>query len=217
MHPARCAGGFFCRGADPGMAVGFPFGWLSWAVVVVWIAAGVVGHAQGTVVLRTGAGTALVSATEVISAQQMMPSVPLGFVFGFTTDEEAEPGTFQDSFTVTVEDGQARTWVLLTADANGVVWAPPAPGASPVDPASLQRMQAEFPALQPVLLRHWAFAVTFLPVSGFSAPVRVHFDLFDNNNLWASMAWFQEVRIPEPSIPSLLGILAVAWRLRQSR
>ncbi|MCX8090558.1 MAG: hypothetical protein N3I86_06410 [Verrucomicrobiae bacterium] len=171
--------------------------------------------AQGIIVLQTGGGLPLVSSSQMLEVPTGADGLPLQFEFGFATDEFVIPGAFLDSLTVTVQDAMARTLVLFSADAAGVIWAPPTPGALFVDPNSILRVPVPFPLLQAPQAHQWAFATTVpLPLE-LTGPIHVHFDLFDNLDSTHSLAWYRDVRIPEPRMNLLLLVgLSLLW-LRQ--
>jgi hypothetical protein len=174
--------------------------------------------AQGVVVLRTGGGTPLVTASESVLVPPGAGPVPLMFDFGFGTDETVAPGRILDSFTVTVQDAAGvHTLVLLTADAGGLVWAPFTPGAMFISPDAIVRTPVAFPSLEPVLVHQIAFAVTVPLPPAFSGLLHVHFDLFDNLDSTASLGWFRAVQVPEPASAALLitGSAFFIWLRRR--
>lgn len=168
--------------------------------------------AQGTlqpVTMRTGTG--LVLQTQSVSFKSgelgLTPVLPL--YFGFATQEQAQPGVFTDSFTISLQSSAGIIY-LLTADANGVQWAPATPGAWPISDASIQRSTTDFavPAegLSPVAAYKVSYAV---PTEWQTLPFQVDFDLFDNQNTTASLAYFSV--IPEPSAALLLCVATGLW------
>ncbi len=166
--------------------------------------------AQGTVtVLNTGKGQPLATQvrTVTIDAFQVQPEVR--FNFGFGTDETVTPGTFLDSFTVTIQDAsQVFTAVYLTADASGTVLAPPTPGTLPIDSATIESHAIVYSSLDPVFEFENAFqVVAAIPQQFVGGQINVYFDLFDNLDSKASQAWFSDpevMSVPEPQIWTLL-------------
>jgi hypothetical protein len=76
------------------------------------------------VVLTTGRGPALVSTNIVLGWDFTWSSVKLQLDFGFATQETNNPGTFLDSFSLSLQNGDhSGTALLLTADYWGVNWA----------------------------------------------------------------------------------------------
>jgi hypothetical protein len=119
-------------------------------LVLLWVWDAPRGWAQGTVVLRTGGGSPLVTFTELVSVPSNALPIALSFEFGFGTDETPSPGVFLDSFSVTVQDAaRLNTLVLLTADGSGIVWAPPTPGGVGIPPDAILRSSIPFPSLTP--------------------------------------------------------------------
>jgi hypothetical protein len=168
---------------------------------------------QGTVIFHnTGGGQSLVSEVRSLSIDPSLQQPSLVFNFGFATDEIPSPGTFLDSFTVTLEDvAQRISVVYLTADATGIAWAPPTPGAWSMDPASITHSLISYPSLQPVLTNRIAFQVTAPIPAQFTGSVNVYFDLFDNLDNQNSQAWFSGlslVGVPEPSVWALSLLMA---------
>src|SRR5215475_5976895 len=90
--------------------------------------------AQGTfapVVMHTGSGSALLTDTvSYLSTPGLPSSSLLQMHFGFATEEHAQPGVFPDSFTISLT-GPSGTVYLVTADVNGISWAPVTPGSLP--------------------------------------------------------------------------------------
>ncbi len=188
-------------------------------IPVGWLLASCLAMAQGIAVLNTGGGTPLVTSSQLLQIPASSVPVPLLFEFGFGTDETASPGAILDSFTVTVQDAaMLHTLVLLTADASGVVWAPPTPGAILIPPEAILRTSIPFPSLQPVLANQSAFVVMVPLPTVFTGTVTVHFDLFDNLNPSSSLGWYNRVNVPEPGTWVLLvagGLLV--WLGKKSR
>lgn len=172
-------------------------------------------------VLQTGSGVPLQTKQEVLSlAGVTAPAVR--FDFGFATDEVPTPGVLLDSFTVSLQGGNSnQTAVVVTADASGVLWAPPAPGAVPLADSVIQRLAITPPSLQPIDSRGVAFAVQVPVPSQFTGTgFEVDFDLFDNLNATMSLGWYtppQVVSAPEASSWSLLsgGLLVLAANRRR--
>ena len=173
---------------------------------------------QGTIVFHnTGGGQPIVSEVRSIFIDPTSSQPRLVFDFGFATDETPTPGTFLDSFTVTIQNmAQSLSAVYLTADATGVAWAPVTPGALFVDPASISANPIAYPNLQPVLGNRLAFEVTApVPQQFVGQSVNVFFDLFDNLDPNNSQAWFSSLglaSVPEPQTWTLFPTgLALLW------
>ncbi len=178
---------------------------------------------QGTIsVLHTGGGGPLVTSSQPL----FLPSnfSELEFAFGFATDEQIEPGQFLDSFTVTLQaDGDASATVIyFTADLSGVTWAPFSPGTLFISPESIERTVITFPDLSPftptpVPIGHrLAYDITVPVPEGLRGqPVTLYFDLFDNQNLHASLGWVEAV--PEPSTIWLAVIAGISWLVLHRR
>lgn len=126
----------------------------------------------------------------------------LEFEFGFSTDE-AVTNTFVDSFSATMQTGDAAaTVVYLTADASGVQWAPPTPGTISVDSGTIIRQEVPFPSLEPVHAQSWSYRVVAPIPSAFQGQtVNFYFDFYNNLDGIHSLAWFSPVTVtavPEP-------------------
>lgn len=177
--------------------------------------------AQGTVVFHnTGNGQSLVSEVQSILVESGLQQPRLVFDFGFATDETPAPGSFLDSFTVTLQDSaKSFSAVYLTADATGVAWAPPTPGALLVDPASITARPIAYPNLPPGLASQTAFEVSApIPPQFLGNSVNLYFDLFDNLDSRISQGWFSGVNVVAVPEPQALALLLVGglllWRRR---
>jgi hypothetical protein len=173
---------------------------------------------QGTIVFHnTGGGPVLVSESRSIILDAGLQQPRLVFDFGFATDETSSPGSFLDSFTVTIQSSdQSFSAVYLTADANGIAWAPQTPGGLTIDPGSIFASSIGYPTLQPVLGSQTALEVSApIPVQFLGGPVNVYFDLFDNQDVKISQGWFSNLgvaSVPEPQVWTLmLGAGALFW------
>jgi hypothetical protein len=181
-----------------------------------------IASAQGTLtVLNTGGGQPLVSEVRGLFVDAGSVQPRLLFNFGFATGENPATETFLDSFSVTIQDSnQVVTAVYLTADASGMILAPPSPGAIVIDPATIDTNALAYPSLNPILLNRRAFVVSALiPAQFIGSQINVYFDLFDNLNSIASQGWFSNLRVgavPEPQAGLLLLLAgAAAWSLRR--
>ena len=155
-------------------------------------------------VFRTGTNEPLLTLSLPFSAPPTNSPSLLRFEIGFATAEPDAPDTFFDSFSVTLQNGNpSATALLLTADRTGVQWAPSNPGGLTLNPADVQHADAPFPNLNPALALKFAFSVTFaLPALLTGSPLTLFFDLFDNLNTSASLAYVQGVRI-ESAVPGV--------------
>lgn len=187
---------------------GHAFGWL--AISAAFLFGPQSGQAQGTIIFHnTGGGQPLVTEVRSIFIDAGLQQPHLVFDFGFATDETSAPGSFLDSFTVTIQDSaQHFSAVYLTADATGVSWAPQTPGALLIDPVSISSNPLTYPNLQPVLANRSAFEVT-APIPGqfLGGSVNIFFDLFDNLDSTTSQGWFNNLSVtsvPEPQVWALL-------------
>jgi hypothetical protein len=140
---------------------------------------------------------------------------PLQFEFGFATDETPGPGNIFDSFTLTLQDNALNhTVVLLTADANGIVWAPPTPGTLFLDPNSITRSAISFPSLQPILAARSAFQVSVpMPAQFNGLTAKIFVDLFDNLDAVASQGYFRVTAVPEPTVWMIVFVGGLLWLL----
>lgn len=173
--------------------------------------------APGLTVLRTGLGPTLQTSVQPLFVPDNVLGLELQFEFGFGTDELLTPGEISDSFTVTLQDASAaNTVVLLTADAGGVIWAPPTPGGLVLAPESIARVPVSFPSLDPILARQTAYAVAVPIPPVFTGTVSLYFDLFDNLNATRSLGWHSAVAlVPEPRVCTALCVGLVAAFLQR--
>jgi hypothetical protein len=192
-------------------------------VVFCWLAsAGSLWAASSPIVLNTGGGQPLQTESRQLSLDPLLIQPSLVFNFGFATDEAFAPGTFLDSFTVTIQTTDSQfTAVYLTTDASGTVLAPATPGALAIAPTTVSLGSIAYPPLSPLLSRQSAYAVSALiPSQFFGSSFNVYFDLFDNGDAVVSQGWFSDLRIadiPEPQAWSLLLAAIGLWRFARSR
>jgi len=178
-----------------------------WAAIQVSAAQSGITIEGPLTVFRTGTNEPLLSLA--LPFGSMPTNSFLHFDFGFSTDELDLPDTFFDSFSATLQrNDQSATALLLTADRTGVQWAPSTPGGLSIDPSDVQRSVTIFPNLNPALPLMFSYAVTFaLPLALTGGPLTLFFDLFDNLNQFASLAYVSGVRIetgvaPRPRLHS---------------
>lgn len=166
-------------------------------------------------VMRTGAGVPLQTQSVPFNSGEISMSPVLPLYFGFATLETPRPGLFADSFTVSVQSSAGIVY-LLTADVNGVQWAPLVPGALVISEASIQRASTEFAVPTEGLTPVAAYQVNYaLPAAWETLPLTVNFDLFENQNTESSLAYFTV--IPEPSPTLLVGLAVALWSTRTCR
>lgn len=135
----------------------------------------------------------------------------LDFIFGFSTDEPAAPSTFYDSFSVTLQNSnQTATTFVLTADRSGVDWAPASPGGLTIAPGDLRYVAQPFPAQAPQLNLSYAYAVSFLLPPELTGIVTLFFDLFNNLNQFASLAFVSGVHLGRVVPPASLVLQSSA-------
>lgn len=163
----------------------------------------------GLTVLQTGSGQPLTSEQQVLQLG-VVGAQEISFDCGFASAETPAPGTFLDSFTVTIQDMLSDSAVVATFDASGVVWAPSTPGDVTLLDNQIQRQAIIPPSLAPILGQGVAYSVQLAVPTAFSgSAVTVYFDLFDNLNQTQSLGWFNNVELittPEPSAGSLLAL-----------
>jgi len=182
----------------------------------------VVGAAQGQgtfapVIMRTGSGQVLLTTTVPYTNPAGQPgSGVLAFNFGFATQEQVQAGQFPDSFTISIT-GPGGTAYLVTADVNGIVWAPLVPGSLTVTESAIQRQVVPFGVPSEGLTAVASYQVGYpLPTSWLSSPLTLNFDLFDNLNPQRSLAYFDLMPVPEPSSVTILLAGLVLWRLAKT-
>ena len=171
------------------------------------------GDTNSPILLSTGSGEPLLSLEYHLNLPDVALSPRLTFEFGLATDEWIEPGQFLDSFSITLEgNGNSKTALLLTADAYGVQWAPANPGGIAVDSGAITRQPTAFPDLAPALAYRYAFSVLWLIPQVLAGQLAtLYFDLFDNQNDRASLAFARAIRVVTSAPPQL-----PPWPLLQS-
>ena len=181
-----------------------------WTLLLIWIATSQAAYPQNNIVSHnTGSGQTLISEIRSFFVGTGVQQPLLSFDLGFATDEQPTPGTFLDSFTVSIQDNAQRfSAVYLTIDGSGAQWAPPSPGALTLDSASIARIPIAYPDLQPSLPQQTAFEVTApIPSEFEGSTVNVFFEFFDHQDSTPSQVWFSDVRVvsvPEPQTWALL-------------
>lgn len=201
----------------------FRHGFFFFAGVCAFLFAAISSQAQGTfsfVVLQTGGDSSLVSNQQVVpfdgSAGQQ-----LTFNFGFFTAESSTPGTFLDSFTVTLQDASSDTAVLSVIDASGTIWAPPSAGGIVLSDSDITRMAIMPPGGSPILGQGVGYSVTVaIPQQMVGPQLTLYFDLYDNQDSNMSTGWFSPPNIfpiPEPGVASLFALALLGVIIRRKR
>lgn len=180
-------------------------------------------RAQGVVdplvVLRTGTGGPLITASQSFFVPASANPQTLQIAVGFSTDEIVAPDTFFDSVTLTLEDELASlAAIFFTIDISGTYWAP-TPGGVFIDPDAIVRSAIPFPTLTPVHASQVAYSLTLpVPASMTGKQLNLFLDLFNNQDAAGSLAWMSPVTIvPEPAsfAMALLGAGWLVWRRRK--
>lgn len=202
-------------------------GWCRRAVtclaIVGAIASPLAVHSQGTfdsLQVLTADGSAALHSHSINLSLPPGVAAPLEFKFGFETDEAFGPGQFFDSFTLTLRTiDDLFTLILVTADASGVLFAPPTPGTEPIADSALIRHPIPSPSLTPNLAQQHAFAVSaVLPEVLRGQQVTLYLDLFDNNNGVISHGWLADITVvPEPTLWPLVSLAGMVLFLNRSR
>ncbi len=151
--------------------------------------------------LQTGSGSPLVTLMVPFTAVPANSPV-LSLDFGFATAEPDAADALFDAFSLTVGNTEGTlSAVLFTADRTGVEWAPATSGGVLV--TNLSHAPTNFLASAPTgLITRFAFAVNFaLPAALAAGPVKLFFDLVDNLNQAASLAYFTAVQLKGESAP----------------
>lgn len=170
------------------------FAW-AWSIL---LAGATAAQAQSEpTVLRTGSGQPLLTHSLDLLLPGIEREPTLLFEFGFATDEINLPEAFFDSFSVTLQPTDAaKTALLLTMDTTGLVRAPYNPGGLVLTETAIDLQSVGFPDLSPTLALQAAFTVSFnLPGDLAGEAATVYFDLFDNQNPLASLAYVRNVHI----------------------
>ena len=152
---------------------------------------------DGYTVFRTGGEDPLLTLELSLAVPAWDRAPRLVFDFGFSTAEPEEPGTFFDSFSVTLQNAQrSATALLLTADRYGVGWAPVTTAGLAVSLEDLVWEEEVFPDLAPAYEFRSAYAVSYtLPEVLAGGVADLYFDLFDNLNGFGSLAYVRNVRV----------------------
>lgn len=180
-------------------------------------------RAQGNfgpvVVLRTGGSEPILSSTQFVGNFSATGPALLQFAFGFSTDEEQEPGVFLDSITLTLSEQNGPLSVIYnTTDRTGAYWAPA--GGISISGDSITRETIGFPILEPSHAHQYAYLVTApVPNELLGKNLNFYTDVFDNRNGTESLGWVSVVPIPEPATwaiaaTMLVMIFAFQWRSR---
>jgi hypothetical protein len=176
---------------------------LGWAGLSL-VAGGSSAYGQGgiteegdTTVFRTGSPEPLLTLSLPLLFPDSTREPSLEFEFGFGTEEVDVPASFFDSFSVTLQPADvSRTALLLTVDTTGLVRAPNNPGGLTLVGEDLDLETVTFPDLSPTLELQSAFTVSYaLPSDWAEGSATLYFDLFDNQNALASLAYVRNVRI----------------------
>jgi hypothetical protein len=178
-----------------------------WAMAATFFLAQINGFSDLPSELHTGNGISLASANQSLYAAVLSPQTRIQLSFGFATDEVFGPDQFFDSFTINLQDTDAKfTAVLAVLDASGLRLAPATPGALPVDPSSFRLESTMVPPLSTTLQKELSFRLDVpVPTEMVGSQINVVFDLFDNLDSVRSVGWFSDVSVvPEPSTWALL-------------
>jgi hypothetical protein len=164
--------------------------------------------------LQTGTGLSLTTATQTFEVGLSQPFDHLRFAFGFATEEQAQPSQFLDSATITFQTAdRTTTLICLTADGNGVNWAPASPGATYLAPSDVQRTPISFNDQTAPWTSQLAYWVTVpLPSLPAGETGSLYLDLFDNGDSQKTLAWIST--IPEPGAGALMVLGILLWRTR---
>ncbi len=168
--------------------------------------------------LETGSGEVLSSAAIPLTSPELPPA-SVTFDFGFTTDEIPSPGTFADSFTISLENSRGQRVYIVTTDAGGSLWAPTVPGSFPIASTDLRYSTIPFdPSIDARVLTFSYRVEVPLPSSWVPDSFQVRLDLFDNQNSTASAGYVTGAAIvPEPHVLLLItvGLMTPLWRRRR--
>jgi hypothetical protein len=158
-------------------------------------------------VLRTGGGSPLSGGSIVVAPFPVGGDATLEFEFGFGTEETPTPGGLHDSFTASVETGSGLQAFVVTTDVFGSQWTPSNPGGTEFLPSSVTSSAISLPIVVAPADLIGAYHVKLaLPDEFRAQPLTLHFDLFDNGDALASVAFFNAVvAVPEPSVVALVA------------
>ena len=154
-------------------------------------------------VLRTGGSSPLITFESPLGLISTNADLLLEFDFGFATSEPPSPGTFFDSFSLTLQNSASQSnALLLTADRDAVRWAPNNPGGIDLSNEDLRHQAIAFPNLSPTHVIRFAFHVVLAIPRGLTGgPLMLFADLFDNANSNQSLAFISGVTVRENSVP----------------
>lgn len=155
------------------------------------------------IVLQSGGNEPLVTFESPLGPIAADADLLLEFDYGFSTSEPASPGTFFDSFSLTLQNTNSpQTALLATVDREGVRWAPPNPGGLDLLNEDLRHTPIAFPDLSPSHLVQFAFHVVLaIPRALTGGPLTLFADLFDNANSFQSLAFISGITVRQNVTP----------------
>lgn len=152
-------------------------------------------------VFRTGGSEPLLTFETPLGPIADQADILLEFDFGFSTSELQSPGSFYDSFSLTLQNTNT-TALLTTADREGAVWTPPNPGGLDMGNEDLRFSEVGFPDLSPTHLFQIAFHVVLaIPRALTGGTLTLFADLFDNGNASQSLAFVSGMTLRTNSTP----------------
>ena len=154
-------------------------------------------------ILRTGGASPLITFESPLGVVSTNADLLLEFDFGFATSEPPSPGTFFDSFSLTLQNSASQTNALLaTADRDSMRWAPNNPGGLDLSNEDLRHEAIAFPNLSPSHIIRFSFHVVLaIPRALTGGPLTLFADLFDNANTNQPLAFISGLTIRENNVP----------------